>query len=1004
MPSALESYYQKLAKNKEMTDPEKEAAALEFMGTDVVKKKNPGMFIKLLDLLDRPGNAARALLVGKLGGLKGLIPFAKTIEELTGIDVALNDDELVKGTEVIEKWFGKQKQVKGKIDTVDVLGLMVEIIADPLWLVGGPGISKAGKAAKLIKGVSDDALKTAFKLAKAGKPITSKAQRGLVKAIKAIAVDGKIPAEALKSVGWAEEAAKGHRALLSVGLPGHRKTIIEGANVWGALDKASTKIRMGAIGKKFLPATKRVPTEFQEGVHAIAIKNKDLANYNIKQAHLDLSALFKRAEKAGVKGEDLTKFIEANYAGKPITKALNDIVIKRGKIAGGRIKTTQATLDEVLEATGGEITPQVRKLQGKIERLKAFPNKANKKSVKLVERGKELQSQADDILASQGNPTEFSALAKEYKTIGDDILQAEKNLGVPVGELTAPIAHQRRVVTDDFAKWLDKNPHYGSRGEFSVKAGTQKGRSAEIAGMTRDEVNAHFAEKGFKGDVFKGEVAEATMVRASESARVRGAASTIHETIEKFATKEITEGGIRVSDLIEKTGLKIPKEKYKDLFINHDIANALTEVSQIAKKDEFAGMVSKMNKFYKGAFTLYWPGYHGRNAISNVFLNWIGGVKNPKSYIQAMKLQKAAHKTRKLVTKGLSWDDAVARVAWPTIDTVDGAVSGHVFYDMLDRHGIVGQSLGQMGVPEVGGMHIQKAKTFIGRAVNHETKVSEIAKTVGMGIENNARIAHAVEKVGLGMGIQDAATSAKRVLFDYGDLSQFEKEVMRDKAFLFYTFARKNLPLQVKTLIHQPAKQAVFSHLAGGSPQMNREAIYYRDYEQEKMMIPTAFKDQSGNPYMVRGTGLPIEEAFGPMSGPGVGIMDSLSRVASRTLSRTTPIPKAGMELAFKKNLYFDRDIDSWSEWAANQLPSSRASGTYRTLANPNEGLGSKIAGYATGVRFRPYNPTQAREIARRDVLNKYLAQQEGVRKFSRYFSPNKEDEQLQTALKEQYK
>ncbi len=60
----------------------------------------------------------------------------------------------------------------------------------------------------------------------------------------------------------------------------------------------------------------------------------------------------------------------------------------------------------------------------------------------------------------------FSALAKEYKTIGDDILQAEKNLGVPVGELTAPIAHQRRVVTDDFAKWLDKNPHYGSRGEF----------------------------------------------------------------------------------------------------------------------------------------------------------------------------------------------------------------------------------------------------------------------------------------------------------------------------------------------------------------------------------------------------------------------------------------------------------------------------------------------------------------------------------------------------------
>ena len=75
MASALEIYYSNKASKKPTAESVKDLAVKEFAGLDI-KKKDIGFFHKLLDILDRPGNATRALLVGKLGGLKGLIPFA----------------------------------------------------------------------------------------------------------------------------------------------------------------------------------------------------------------------------------------------------------------------------------------------------------------------------------------------------------------------------------------------------------------------------------------------------------------------------------------------------------------------------------------------------------------------------------------------------------------------------------------------------------------------------------------------------------------------------------------------------------------------------------------------------------------------------------------------------------------------------------------------------------------------------------------------------------------
>ena len=51
----------------------------------------------------------------------------------------------------------------------------------------------------------------------------------------------------------------------------------------------------------------------------------------------------------------------------------------------------------------------------------------------------------------------------------------------------------------------------------------------------------------------------------------------------------------------------------------------------------------------------------------------------------------------------------------------------------------------------------------------------------------------------------DANLSAKAALFDYQNLTDFEKNVLRNVA-PFYSWSRFNIPLQLKNIIQQPGK------------------------------------------------------------------------------------------------------------------------------------------------------------------------------------------------------
>ena len=73
--------------------------------------------------------------------------------------------------------------------------------------------------------------------------------------------------------------------------------------------------------------------------------------------------------------------------------------------------------------------------------------------------------------------------------------------------------------------------------------------------------------------------------------------------------------------------------------------------------------------------------------------------------------------------------------------------------------------------------------------------------------EQNARGALFIQSMMDGMTGTEAATNVKKYLFDYSELTDFEKDVMRN-VIPFYTWMRKNVPLQMESILRNPAKYA----------------------------------------------------------------------------------------------------------------------------------------------------------------------------------------------------
>jgi hypothetical protein len=142
----------------------------------------------------------------------------------------------------------------------------------------------------------------------------------------------------------------------------------------------------------------------------------------------------------------------------------------------------------------------------------------------------------------------------------------------------------------------------------------------------------------------------------------------------------------------------------------------------------------------------------------------------------------------------------------------------------------------------------------------------KVGRRVGNAVEEQARILDFMVNLRKTGDVNLAARRTKQFLFDYQNLTQFERKVMR-RIIPFYTFTRKNLELQTKTLFSAPGRiNAELAAVATIGDVMSQASLT----EEERQALPewirdgiTVLKKREGdNVELFANLGTPIEQPF----------------------------------------------------------------------------------------------------------------------------------------------
>ncbi len=288
------------------------------------------------------------------------------------------------------------------------------------------------------------------------------------------------------------------------------------------------------------------------------------------------------------------------------------------------------------------------------------------------------------------------------------------------------------------------------------------------------------------------------------------------------------------------------------------------------------------------------PKYHLRNMVGNMWNNYLAGI-NPKYYIQAQAIQSY----RKYKHTPM-WGE-LARKELRGIGV--GLDEAEQVIDRAERMGVVSRGWYSSDISysikqAIGGRPLNSnVWQKIGYGIDY---AAEKGMKVGATIENNARLAHFLDRIKeRKYSVEEAALSVKKYLFDYGDLTHFERTVLK-RLMPFYTWTRKNIPLQLESLWKNPEKYMPLS-----IPVRNREP---KDLLRLKYANPNLYQR------------LPLEVqrsidtvTYVPMEGllPAADL-SKMARPQDILYDLLSPFVKEPIQQSLNKDIYFNQPIQRY--------------------------------------------------------------------------------------------
>lgn len=332
-------------------------------------------------------------------------------------------------------------------------------------------------------------------------------------------------------------------------------------------------------------------------------------------------------------------------------------------------------------------------------------------------------------------------------------------------------------------------------------------------------------------------------------------------------------GGKGLVEVDPETAIKIAKGGGGNAiyFIPSDFAREIKDTFKVFGADRqtkafLRGYDSLMHMWKSMATSMRLP-FHSRNALSNTWLQYLAGV-NPANMVRfgakagLMQFGKGSY-------RGFAADELI---------------------ELADRFGV--RAYGWLGadVPTQfqKELRISQVRHPITRKMGFGENPYNLpafwargGRRVGTFIEDNARLSVFLDQMGkLGIEkkagetleqamkrnankIEDASKHVRKYLFDYTELTDFERRVMK-RGIPFYTWLRKNIPLQLERLVQDPkryARLADFQHAfwpdTAKSP--TEEQAYKYSWMGKENYFRSPWKTDAGKPIYYK-VDLPTEE------------------------------------------------------------------------------------------------------------------------------------------------
>lgn len=396
-----------------------------------------------------------------------------------------------------------------------------------------------------------------------------------------------------------------------------------------------------------------------------------------------------------------------------------------------------------------------------------------------------------------------------------------------------------------------------SRWFYKDKTGTV----FERVRATAKEINDNY----FKGEeMFTESALKATLGGSLNAIRAVGSKDLIDDVAKHFGVpagsqpSNFVQLGIaglqkEVSDLAQFNRLQdgtfaVRNEAGKELYFHPTVAQAVNDMLKVMSDDPSSHLIAqsydKLTNLWKASVTSIFPSFHGRNAISNVFQHMMDiGYEslNPTNHIIASRLilyesqiDKLALKigegdhtaTRELIDlqkkiiltdkRGHSWTvGELVQVAKNNIVAFNPNIIGQIdtlrssretldmiqehLFPQLNKYGMPVNAIKKGLNPKVAGYQVHL------NPFSQKFTPFQAGRTVGNTIESQARLVDFIANLRKTGDVEQSAMQTKQFLFDYQNLTPFERNVVR-RLIPFYTYSRKNIELQVKTLLTKPGR------------------------------------------------------------------------------------------------------------------------------------------------------------------------------------------------------